>query len=161
MSSNIENLMDDPIDIYLAEAAIALVKQRRRWELARDFYRPLINAFQRMGLEPRLTDAVDLNFTGDAHKLASVVRVLRTAGFNTSASKPVKGDTTWHAYYEHPGCELKVWIYFTSSVCKRVQVGTELKEVAIYETRCEDISEPAEVVTPELEAPAPELEMLF
>jgi len=140
MNADIETLAADPIELALAESALALAKSRAKWNSIKDFYRPIINAVQRLGLEPTLSNEVDLRFAGDAQKLAAVVRVLRTAGFTTTAERPKQGDTTWHAYYEHPNCATRVWLYFTSSVCKRVKVGTKMVEQDVYETRCDDIS---------------------
>lgn len=140
MSAHIDTMMDDPIEILLAEQALALAKQRQKWNSIKDFYRPIVNALQRLGLEPSLSNDINLSFAGDAHKLASVVRILRTSGFNTTAERPKKGDTTWHAYYEHPDCATRVWLYFTSSVCKRVKVGTQMVEQDVYEVQCGDIS---------------------
>lgn len=140
MSAQIETLMDDPIELALAESALILAKSRSRWNSIKDFYRPIINAVHRLGIEPRLSNEVDFSFAGDAHKLASVVRILRTAGFSTDAAKPKQGDTTWSAYYSHPECATRVWLYFTSSVCKRVKTGTKMVEVDVFETQCGDIT---------------------
>lgn len=144
MSAEMEHLMDDPIEIALAEKAIALAKSRAKWNSIKDFYRPIINALQRLGLEPTLGTDIDLSFAGDAHKLASVVRILRTSGFTTLGERPKKGDTAWHAYFEHPECATKLWLYFTSSVCKRVKTGTQMVEQDVYEVQCGDISMPEE-----------------
>jgi hypothetical protein len=140
MNAQIEPLLDDPIEIALAEQALSLAKSRAKWNSIRDFYRPIVNALHRLGLEPRLSSDVDLHFSGDAHKLASVVRILRTAGFSTTAARPKQGDTQWSAYYHHPDCGTSVWLYFTSSVCKRVKVGTKMVEQDVYEVQCGDIT---------------------
>lgn len=140
MSAQIETLVDDPIELSLAESALALARMRQKWNSIKDFYRPIVNALQRLGLEPSLSNDINLSFTGDAHKLASVVRLLRTAGFTTNADRPKKGDTGWCAYYAHPDCETRVWLYFTSSVCRRVKVGTKTVEQDIYEVQCGEIT---------------------
>jgi hypothetical protein len=132
--------MDDPIEILLAEQALALAKQRQKWNSIKDFYRPIINALLRLGVEPSLSSEIDVRFAGDAHKLASVVRILRTSGFNTDAARPKQGDTSWSAFYTHPDCGTKLYLYFSSSVCKRVKVGTKMVEQDVYETQCGDIS---------------------
>ncbi len=155
MNTQIDTMMDDPIEISLAEQSLALAKQRQQWNAIKDFYRPIINALQRLGIDVRLTNAIDVTFAGDAHKLASVVRILRTSGFSTEAAKPKQGDTSWYAYYTHPDCGVMVWLYFTSSVCRRVKVGTKMVEQDVFETQCGDISidEPPAltiVPTPEL-----------
>jgi hypothetical protein len=137
MNSNVEPL-HDPIEILLAESALELAKRRSRWNSIKDFYRPIVNALHRLGIEPGLSTDVDVSFSGDAHKLATVVRILRTSGFTTESARPKDGDTTWYARYTHPECATSVWLYFTSSVCKRVKVGTKMVEQDVYEVQCGD-----------------------
>lgn len=139
MSAQVEPLLDDPIEIMLAERALELAKRRMRWNSIKDFYRPIINALQRLGIEPGLSNDVDVAFTGDAHRLATVVRLLRTSGFTTSAARPKPGDTQWTAFYAHPNCGTHLYLTFTSSVCRRVKTGTRMVEQDIYETQCGDI----------------------
>lgn len=157
MSAQLETLADDPIDIALSEQSLALAKLRLRWNAIKDFYRPIINALHRLGIEPRLSSEIDLCFTGDAKKLAAVITILRGSGFNTSAPRPKKGDTGWNAFYTHPDCETRVWLNFSSSVCRRVKTGTKMVEQDIYEVQCGDISEPE---TPQLTV-APVAEVAF
>lgn len=140
MNAQLETQLDDPIEIALAETALQLAKSRQKWNAIKDFYRPIINSLQRLGLEPRLSNEIDIYFAGDAHKLAAVVRILRTAGFTTAAERPKRGDTTWAAYYEHPDCATRAYLYFTSAVCKRVKVGTKMVEQDVFEVQCGDIS---------------------
>jgi hypothetical protein len=140
MNAQVEPLLDDPIEIALAEGALELAKKRSKWNAIKDFYRPIVNALHRLGVEPRLSGDVDIHFSGDAQKLAAVVRILRTAGFATTAERPKAGDTSWCAYFKHPQCGTDVYMYFTSSVCRRVKVGTKMVEQDIYEVQCGDIS---------------------
>lgn len=137
MNAEVES-MSDPIELDLAEKALALAKIRQRWHAIREFYRPIVNAFHRLGIEPSLSTDVDISFSGDAAKLAAVVRILRTSGFTTASDRPKEGDTTWYARYTHPDCPTSVWLYFTSSVCKRVKVGTKMVEQDVYEVQCGD-----------------------
>lgn len=153
MNAQVETVLDDPIDLLLAEENINLARKRQRWNAVKDFYRPIINALQRLGIEPRFSSEIDVCFAGDAHKLAAVVRLLRTAGFATTASKPKAGDTSWSAFYKHPECQTDVYLSFSSSVCKRVKVGTKMVEQDVYETHCGDISideSPALTIVPEV-----------
>lgn len=161
MNAQVETLLEDPIELLLAQNAINLARARSRWASVKDFYRPILNAFQRLGIEPRLSNDLDIAFAGDAHKLAAVVRILRTNGFTTQSARPEPGSTTWYARYKHPEVPLDTWLSFTSSVCKRVKVGTKMVEEDIYEVQCGDISamvdeQPALTIvpaSPELESP--------
>jgi hypothetical protein len=89
---------------------------------------------------------ISLSFSGDGPRLAAVWRVLRRHGFNTSA-RPVKGDTTFHAFWKREG-QAEIFMSFSSSMCRRVQVGTRMVEQPVYETQCGEM--PADL---EIEAP--------
>ena len=140
MNAQVEILMEDPIELALAERTLELVKARQKWNSIKGFYRPIINALHLVGVEPRLSSDIDVCFSGDAHKLAQVVRILRAAGMQTRGSRPKPGDTSWSAFYTHPDCSTQLWLNFTSSVCVRVKVGTKLVEQDIYEVRCGEIA---------------------
>jgi len=136
------------IDLKFIEESLELIKRKRRWEVAKNALLPIINAVEKLGIEPTFTDSLNLNFAGDKAKLLAVARILRAAGFSaTTNTPPKKGDTTWYAYYENPDCAERVWLYFTSSVCKRVKVGTETIQRDVYETRCGDLSSTAEEIS--------------
>lgn len=107
----------------------------------------------------------DMRFTGDGRRLADVWRLMRTHGF-TNAARPKKGDTSFSDFFEKEGC-LKFWLSFSSTLCKRVQIGTKTVEQPIYETICgENGIEPAALEAPlaAIEAPVaamPEEELPF
>lgn len=160
MSNEIELSDLNAIDIQLQEESLALAKKKVKWNGMRPTFAPVINALMKAGVEPSMDNwNLNVSFSGDAKKFAVVMRILRTSGFNTSSDRPKQGDTTWSAYFVHPSSTVHLWMYFTSSVCKRVQVGTETKEVPVYETKCgEDISCETEAIsgtesTPALMAP--------
>lgn len=80
---------------------------------------------------------ITLNFTGDGEKLAQVWRVLRIHGYNTKL-RPQKGDTTFNAFWKQEG-HAELFMCFSSSMCRRVQVGTKTVEVPVYETQCGEL----------------------
>lgn len=82
---------------------------------------------------------IGLSFTGDGEKLAVVWRALRTHGYNT-ASRPAKGDTTFNAFWRCEGLA-DLFMMFSSSMCRRVKVGTKMVEQPIYETQCGELPE--------------------
>lgn len=153
MNAQVETILEDPIEILLAQSALDLAKRRQKWATVRDFYRPILNALQRVGIEPSLSTDIDLNFAGDAQKLSAVVRILRTNGFSTTAERPKAGSNTWYARYSNPEVGLDVWLSFTSSVCKRVKVGTKMVEQDVYEVQCGDISGAVDSILPAPAAP--------
>lgn len=95
---------------------------------------------------------INIRFAGDGAKLGEVWGELRRAGYNTF-KHPAKGDTEFYAHWNGEGLA-QIWLVFTSSMCRRVQVGTRTvtKEEPIYETQCGEL--------PELESPAPTLTVI-
>lgn len=80
---------------------------------------------------------IDLHFTGDGARLGKVWGELRRNGYKTE-SRPKQGDTAFQAFWDCEGFS-RIWLSFSSSVCKRVQVGTKTVEVPVYETQCGDL----------------------
>jgi hypothetical protein len=86
-----------------------------------------------------------LCFTGDGERLAAVWKELRRNGYKNDC-RPKKGDTTFYAFWERVGYA-RLFMSFSSSMCRRVQVGTKMVETPIYETQCGEL--------PELDTDAP------
>lgn len=82
----------------------------------------------------------DMNmlFTGDGEKFGAVWGELRRAGWSPNC-RPEK-DTKKSEFYTHWNHEdtslARFWMHFTSSICKRVQIGTKTVEQPIYEIQC-------------------------
>lgn len=87
---------------------------------------------------------IDMAFTGDGERLRQVWAELRKNGY-TPNCRPKKGDSTFYTHWLKDGVAT-FWMNFSSSVCRRVQVGTQTVEQPIYETHCGEL--------PELEAEA-------
>lgn len=78
---------------------------------------------------------------------------LRRSGFVPDARPKVK-DTSFQTHFRQTD-GATVWLSFSSSVCKRVQVGTRTVEEPIYEVQCEEPT-PVPVTSGD-----PDAEMLF
>jgi hypothetical protein len=142
MNAQVETVLESSVDISLAEQALKLAKMRQRWAACRDIFAPVVSAFQRIGIEPTFQgdDYVTVMATGDKSRLEQAFRILRGAGFTFRADRPKKGDSQWYAFFAHPDSETKIFFQFTSSVCKRVKVGTKMVEQDVFETQCGDIT---------------------
>lgn len=150
-AQELDILADSPIDIMIAEETAAFLVKKQRWNVARTHFAAPLNALLQIGVEPRF-DSHDCNVyvSGDKLKLTAIVRIFRTCGFAlVGDERPKPGDTSWSGYFKHPNSEQKFYLHFTSTVCKRVKVGTKTVEQDIYETRCGD-----DLVGAELDAPA-------
>jgi hypothetical protein len=132
----IENLLD--------QAALSVNERRELWNRYKSQLAPVVEAFQKIDATISFPDSLDVSIAGDKHKLAEAIRVLRTRGFTTDQPGPHKGDSTWHAFFKSPDCEVSIWFAFSSTVCRRVKTGTKTMEVDVYETVCDEITLPDE-----------------
>jgi len=109
----------------------------------------LFRALEDMDIEPGFNldgDYINLSFAGDGLKLAAVWKLLRHHGFKNSCH-PKKGDTTFYAFWKQEG-HAEFFMNFTSSVCRRVKVGTKTVEQDVYETQCGELPTDLEIEAP-------------
>lgn len=109
----------------------------------------LFRRLEELDIEPGFgleTDYISLSFAGDGPKLATVWKLLRQHGYKNSCH-PKKGDTTFYAFWQQEGY-IQFFMSFTSSVCRRVKVGTKTVEQDVYETQCGDFSSAIEIESP-------------
>lgn len=148
MTAALEAIPESIIDILLAEQALILAKRRVLWNIDKHLFLGPIHALRKEGCEPRFEEhTIYIRAAGDKHKLAAIMRILRCSGFTFDSPRPQKGDTEWNSHFHIEGATINIFFMFSSSVCKRVKVGTKMQEVDIYETQCDDIA-------PAIEAPA-------
>lgn len=82
-------------------------------------------------------DYIHVSLTGDTHAIADAVRILRTAGWKSSADKPTRNSPSWSAFFTHENMiGMKIYFSFASNVCKRVKIGTKTETVDVYEVQC-------------------------
>lgn len=106
------------------------------WGINHQKYEPIIKDLKDLGLEPRLsTTGLDVFGTGDKQLLIGAFRAFRRHGFNTT-SRPGEKATYYSTFFYPEDGGKGIWFSFSSTVCQRVQVGTELKEVPVYEIQC-------------------------
>jgi hypothetical protein len=128
------------IDQQLAEDLKSLSDSLALWVRVRKVLDPITEALDALDIETRFQGYyLQISFTGDKHRLADVVRILRTNGLSTENAPPAPNSSSWNAWYYHEDREISAFVYFTSSVCRRVQVGTRTEEVPVYETRCGEV----------------------
>jgi len=78
-----------------------------------------------------------MRFTGDGKRLGDVWGELRRAGY-TVQSRPEKGETEFNAFWRQEGLA-EILMLFSSSVCRRVKVGTRTVVQDVYETQCGEL----------------------
>jgi len=78
---------------------------------------------------------IDLSYSGDKLVLDGMFRALRKLGYEPD--KRPEADTSYYtSFWVRPGTTLRIYTRFSSTVCKRVKIGTKMVEQDIFETRC-------------------------
>jgi len=83
-------------------------------------------------------NSYNVRLTGSRADLDVMFGVLRRAGL-TPRERPQEKEQYYMTFWDFGAAFREyVWISFTSTSCKRVQVRTEVQEVPVYETVCEE-----------------------
>ena len=83
-------------------------------------------------------NSYNVRVTGSRADLDIMFGVLRRAGL-TPSDRPQEKEQYYTTFWDFgTGFREYVWISFASTSCKRVQVRTEMQEVPVYETVCEE-----------------------
>ncbi len=125
------------------------------WQAKRHLYAAIVSRLESLGHEPFFSGCLYTNFTGNREKLIDTIRVLRTSGLK-SETYPKEGSPSFSAWYENPDRSVRVFLRFASTVCRRVQVGTEMIEQPIYRIECGEESPPEEPEEAVLKKDAPD-----
>jgi len=134
--------MNDIMEEKLASAEKVLVKAKENWAAIKENFLPVLTTLQKeFDVEPNFSASfttIDLMVWGDRKKLVGVMKVLRAANFTIDGERPKAGETTWTGYWSHPNWNTKIWMYFSSTACRRVKVGEEWVKQDKYEIKCEE-----------------------
>jgi hypothetical protein len=82
-------------------------------------------------------DDINLRISGGPDTLKAIFHAFRTLGYEPSNRPGIKPESSFTTYFKHPAKEVVFYLSFSSLICKRVKIGTEMKEMPIYETVCE------------------------
>jgi hypothetical protein len=82
-------------------------------------------------------EEVDINVAGDRHTLNGVFSIFRKLGYEPTDRPGTKPEASFYCRWTHPDHNTRFWLHFTSTKCTRVKVGTETREVDVYETVCD------------------------
>ena len=101
----------------------------------------IVKSFVGAGLNIQYINAdsgsYNINITGSRADLDIMFGLLRRAGL-TPMSRPEEKQTTYGTQWYTEDRSFRIWIFFASTSCKRVLVGTKTQEVPVYETVCEE-----------------------
>ena len=125
----------------VVENRIAL---RARWMNSREALQPTLDAFELLGASISVDTncCIDVRIAGDKECFVKCWKLWRELGVRLTPPEP--GATQLSEFLDTHG--LHFWFSFSSTVCKRVQVGTKMMPTPIYETHCGEA-----ITIPELE----------
>lgn len=137
--------------LKLVEISQKTAKSLRSFQSTVNQLGPLFRELEEMDIDVGFQTSegwVLISFTGDGHRLGRIWGVLRRNGYKTN-EHPKKGDSAFAAFWRREGYS-DVFMNFSSSLCRRVQVGTQMVEQAIYETVCGDLPQAEVIQAPEV-----------
>lgn len=82
-------------------------------------------------------EEVDVSVAGDRHTLNGIFSIFRKLGYEPTDRPKSAPEASFHCRWDHADHSTRFWLSFSSTKCTRVKVGTETREVDIYETVCE------------------------
>lgn len=149
MNSQVSVIEPETLEYLPAKTLLRLVEQSQKakkyfelFQLTVKSFPALFRRLEELDIEPSFSlreGDVDLSFTGDGAKLGEVWKALRQAGYTTNC-RPKKGDSTFYTHWFLEGYST-IWMNFSSSVCRRVKVGTKMVEQDVYEVQCGELPE--------------------
>lgn len=123
--SEFENLHQEKISLL-----------RKNKELYESFLRAVAGLKADAGFNYSLGYVV-VSMAGNKQDLGQLMRALYSIGLRPD-TKPEEKSTEWNTHWRrHEKEEIDIFSMFTSTVCVMRQIGTETKEVPIYEMVCE------------------------
>lgn len=129
----------DPVIDKLREVHDKVARRANLWLALKGQYLKFAQEMVLLGCDLTMDSEFDVHFrvAGDKEKFLQLVRCHRRHGFKPVM--PEKGAT--QAFWRITGYDIGFGMYFsfTSTVCHRVKVGTQMVEQDVYETHCESI----------------------
>ena len=83
------------------------------------------------------SSSYNISITGPRADLDVMFGILRRLGLQPT-SRPQEKTQYFSTYWTFEGATDYIFVMFSSTSCKRVQVGTKMEEVPVYDTVCEE-----------------------
>ncbi len=131
--------LKDIYDQELARKELHLKGFRDSYQAYKDFYQSIMDIIpEDMECEYSIDfSSFNVNLSGDKETLVKLVRILRRMDLKPD-DRPLENDTHWSTYWRAEEYDdKKIYIYFCSTQCKRVVVGSEMIKRPIYEIQCD------------------------
>ena len=82
------------------------------------------------------SSSYNISITGPRADLDVMFGILRRLGMQPT-SRPQEKTQYYSTYWTFEGTTDYIFVMFSSTSCKRVQVGTKMEEIPVYDTVCE------------------------
>ena len=126
----------------LASATEHHTNRLKFWLKHKELFQPILDELPQdsiLSVCPT-TYNLDISVTGNKDTFLAVWKVLRAAGYDHSKIVDEKF-ATWDGFFRHDSENTdefpNIWVSFSSTICKRVKVGTKMEEVPVYEIQCD------------------------
>lgn len=118
-------------------------------------YTAVLDAFSELNVINAILCSSDLTIaiSGDKQALQAAWGALRRLGFDRPGDPPKPNEPTWCGFFKNG--DASIWFQFSSTVCRRVKVGTQTIEQDIYETVCGEADGTLQPVAPVLAGTSP------
>lgn len=125
---------EDFVKVGLQKRHDNIAEKARRWFAAKDKLLPVCKAFQALGGDVRVDAEGDLiiSVAGDKELFVKAWKLLRSVGIRL---RPAEAGATFISQIHHAQ-DMLILFQFSSTVCRRVKVGTKMVEQDVYETQC-------------------------
>lgn len=84
-----------------------------------------------------VNESIDISYSGGKLVLQAIFKAYRDLGYAPNSRPKDDKLSSFSCYWNHPTQDLRLWIRFSSTSCKRVKIGTKMVEQDVYETVCD------------------------
>jgi len=137
MNAVVQQILSEQTDFILPklrEHHDNIAKKARAWIENKDKLLPVLQAFKILGADVSVqpTCHIHIGIAGDKDCFVKCWKLWRSLEVRLAAVEPGATEVCQFIYPHTVEC----LFHFTSTVCKRIKVGTKLVEQPIYETQC-------------------------
>lgn len=136
--------MSNAVDARAAKQLEAISAFRRLLQEQEGIVDPLIQQLETLGAEFYGDTSINVQVVGDVKLLGRVWGAFRRAGYQ-SYSRPAKNEPSWSGWFHHDNA-MGMYLSFTSTVCRRVKIGSQMVMQDVYSVECGGAGEAEEEI---------------
>jgi hypothetical protein len=128
------------IEMKFADDMRALTRRMELWAKYKHRLSPIMQDFQDAWADSYFNVGPfnwEINISGRMADLVAAISKLEAIGYIPISEVPEKLTTYFSTRFVREGYP-DVLLYWSSTTCRKVQVGTKVEEVPVYEMRCDE-----------------------